>query len=96
MTPEAKVKRAVTKLLKSRDVYYFYPVASGYGSAGIPDIVACHRGLFIGIECKAGKNQPTALQLYNIEKIRNAGGLALVVWEDLTELVELLDNIQQT
>ncbi len=58
MTPERKVKAKVSKLLKERGAYHFYPVASMYGSAGIPDIIACYQGKFIGIECKAGKGKP--------------------------------------
>lgn len=91
LTPERKVKTKVTKLLTERGAYWFYPVASGYGSAGIPDIVCCYRGKFIGIECKAGSGRTTALQENNLERIRLCKGLALVVREDLTELIAVLD-----
>ncbi len=84
-TPERKVKLRVTKLLSERGAYWFYPVASGYGSAGIPDIVCCYHSRFIGIECKAGNGKTTALQENNLARI------ALVVREDLTELISLLD-----
>ena len=58
MTPEKKVKNAVVKRLKEMTgVYYFYPVTSGYGRSGVPDIVGCYKGKFFGIECKAGKNK---------------------------------------
>lgn len=92
-TPERKVKLRVTKLLNERGAYWFYPVASGYGSAGIPDIVCCYRGKFIGIECKAGSGKTTALQENNLERIRQCSGFALVVREDLTELIGLLKLI---
>jgi Holliday junction resolvase len=93
MTPERKVKAKVSKLLKERGAYHFYPVASMYGSAGIPDIIACYQGKFIGIECKAGKGKTTALQEHNLQQIRDAGGISLVVYEDLTELIAVLDVI---
>jgi len=93
MTPERKVKTKVSKLLKERGAYHFYPVASGYGSAGIPDIIACYQGMFIGIECKAGDNKVTALQEHNLELIKQAGGISLVVYEDLTELIAVLDSL---
>ena len=38
MTPEAKVKKKVTEILKQFGAYYFYPVTGGYGMSGIPDI----------------------------------------------------------
>ena len=50
-----------------------------YGTAGIPDIIVCHRGHFIALEAKVGKNQPTKLQPVTIEQIRKAGGTAAVV-----------------
>lgn len=89
-TPEKKVKDAVTKILKDYGAYYFFPVTGGFGRSGIPDIIACYKGNFIGIECKAGKNKPTALQEAEILKIMNAGGVALCVNERNIEDVRLL------
>lgn len=95
MTPEAKVKRKVTDILKKLECYYFYPATGGYGKSGVPDIVACYRGLFIGIECKAGKNKPTMLQERNLDQIRTAGGLAVVVNENnIDALTALLINVR--
>ena len=82
MTPEAKVKKKAVQILKELSAYYFYPVTGGYGRSGVPDIIVCYRGLFIGIECKAGKNKPTPLQEKNMEDIHKAGGVALVINED--------------
>ncbi len=81
MTPEAKVKKVVVKQLRNLGAYYFYPVTSGYGRSGVPDIVGCYKGKFFGIECKAGKNVPTDLQRINLEDIDKQGGIALVVNE---------------
>lgn len=81
MTPEAKVKKAVRAILSDLGAYYVMPVTGGYGSSGAPDFVACYRGRFIGIECKAGDNKPTALQKKNLDDIKRAGGMSFVVWE---------------
>lgn len=82
MTPEAKVKKKIVAVLKEHGAYYFYPVTGGFGRSGVPDIIVCHRGRFIGIECKAGKNKPTPLQEKNLQDIEVAGGIAMVVNED--------------
>jgi Holliday junction resolvase len=82
MTPEAKVKKKVIAILKDAGMYYFYPVMSGYGSSGIPDIIVCCNGKFLAIECKAGDNKPTALQERNMQQIRDNGGVAIVVNEE--------------
>jgi Holliday junction resolvase len=86
-TPEKKVKDAVTKILKEYNAYYFYPATGGFGRSGVPDIVACFRGHFIGIECKAGNNTTTALQDRELAKIEEAGGRAMVINEDNVEVV---------
>lgn len=81
MTPEAKVKAACIKILKQYGVYYFFPSTHGYGRSGVPDIICCYKGRFIAIECKAGKNKPTALQEKELKGIREMGGIALVISE---------------
>lgn len=82
MTPEAKVKAAVKKALAAAGVYYFMPPANGYGRSGIPDIICCVNGFFLAIECKAGKGKTTALQDREIALIKEANGLALVIYDE--------------
>lgn len=91
---EKWVKQQVVKKLKERNVYYFFPVAGAYTSIGVPDIVACIKGRFVGIECKAGTNRPTELQLRNLEAIRDNEGIAMVVNEnDLESLEQRLETL---
>lgn len=79
-------------MLENVGAYYVMPVTSGYGNSGAPDFLVCIRGQFVGIECKAGGNKPTALQEKNLEKIRESGGLTFVVNEDnLQEVAAELD-----
>lgn len=95
-TNERKVKNRVTAILKDRDAYYFYPVTSGFGASGVPDIIVCYFGWFIGIECKAGKNTLSALQRQNIARIDKAGGITAVINEDnIHEVSETLDKIDE-
>jgi Holliday junction resolvase len=81
MTPEGKVKEKIKKHLKSKDIYFVMPATGGYGSSGAPDIIVCHKGMFYGIECKAGNNKPTALQQNNLDRIEKNGGYAVVINE---------------
>ena len=83
MTPEAKVKKRVVNVLKENGAYYFFPATGGYGRSGVPDVVGCYRGVFFAIECKAGANKTTALQDRELEKIRKAGGVAIVINENI-------------
>lgn len=54
--------------------------ANSYTKSGIPDILACVNGYFVGVEVKAQNGKPSDLQLYNIKKIREAGGFAVVLY----------------
>ena len=81
-TPEVKVKKKVVAQLKALRAYYFYPITGGFGGSGVPDIIGCYKGKFFAIECKAGKNKPTALQQKNIDDIIAQGGAACVANED--------------
>ena len=49
-TPEKKVKSKVVVQLKELGAYYFYPVTSGFGASGVPDIIACYKGKYFGFE----------------------------------------------
>ena len=95
MTPEAKVKKQVKKILDDIGAYHFSPLTAGYGRSGVPDIIACYKSKFIGIECKSGDNKPTLLQLRNIDDIKRNQGLAIVINEDNIEsLLALVKEIQ--
>ena len=92
-TPEGKVKARAKKILDSLGAYYFMPATGGFGRSGVPDIVGCLNGVFFGIECKAGNNKPTALQLKELRKIMDAGGYCVVVNEDNVEELNALPNV---
>lgn len=89
-TPEKKVKDKVKKVLAEHGAYHFMPATHGYGSSGVPDIVACLRGKFIGIECKANGGKPTALQLKNLRELSLSGGLAVLIDEHSIDQLSLL------
>lgn len=96
MTPEAKVKKEVRKILDESGAWCCTPMGSGYGRSGVPDILACYLGVFIAIECKAGDNKPTALQVRELERIKKAGGYSLLVNEaNLGYLRQLLEKIKE-
>ena len=87
-TPEGKVKDKCTALLKQYRAYYFFPMMGGFARSGIPDIIVCHEGKFLGVECKAGRNTTTPLQEAEMLKIREAGGSTLVINEDNIDQLE--------
>lgn len=65
-----------------------------YTRDGVPDLLCCIRGKFIAIEVKGSKGQPSKLQLYEIEKIKKAGGFAGVYYpEDFEKLKKDLKEV---
>lgn len=96
MTPEGKVKEACKKELKKRGIWFYMPVQNGMGVVGIPDIIGCWNGWFLGIETKAkGKKAGvTANQANRLKEIAAAKGLALVI-DDVEELIIILDDAER-
>ena len=90
MTPERRVKDKVKKVLVEIRAYYAMPIGTGYGNAGVPDFLVCYEGRFIGIECKANGNKPTALQLKNFRDIEDAGGTVWLIDESNIDSLFLL------
>jgi hypothetical protein len=85
LTPEGKIKRMVTDLLKRYDIWYFLPGNNGFGRSGIPDIIAIVHGQFTGIEVKADKTKkPTELQKLCGRQIQAAGGHWFLVYDKHT------------
>lgn len=77
---EATIVRAIMKYLKTLPGCFCWKEHGGmYGTAGIPDIIACINGHFYGFEVKNEIGRPTKLQEAAIRKICAAGGTALVV-----------------
>lgn len=92
-TPEGKVKKTVSSLLRSTPgLYYFMPVPSGYGESSL-DYLGCYRGRFFGIETKRPGGKPTDRQKKVIEKIQETGGAAFVIDGDISELKTWIESI---
>jgi hypothetical protein len=99
MTPEGRIKKKLATMLKQfspEEVWSFPPQAGPFGSAGIPDRLACVAGRFLGIEVKSGPGKhPTALQEQCMKKIEAAGGYCYVVYdgETIAEVEGFIINI---
>jgi Holliday junction resolvase len=90
MTPEKKIKIKVKSILDKAGAYHCMPSTGGYGASGVPDIIACYKGLFVGIECKANGGKPTALQRKHLKDIQTAKGFSIIVDELNIDMLESL------
>ena len=73
MAEEKNFENKVKKYLSSIDAYYFKVWGGGYQQAGIPDVICCKNGIFIGIELKSTNGKATELQKYNIKQNERKG-----------------------
>jgi hypothetical protein len=91
-TPEGRVKRKVSELLKeTEELWYDMPVPGGFGKSTL-DYIGCHRGRFFSIETKAPGKKPTPRQKQIISIMERAGAKVFVIDGDLTELKDWLNH----
>ena len=91
LAEEKNFENRIKKYLDEQDCWYVKYFANRNTRSGVPDILSCCGGTFVGIEVKASHGKPSELQLYNCRKINQAGGIGLVVWpQDFAALKELI------
>jgi hypothetical protein len=78
MTPEARVKTTVKKLLEEFSCYHYWPTSNGMGAPAL-DCIGCYKGRFFSIECKAPGKKPTRRQEITIDHINEAQGKTFVI-----------------
>ena len=92
---ERDIVTAIRKYLASlgSDVFFWKEHGSVYGTNGVPDIICCYKGRFLGLECKLPGGRLTKLQKRTIEQINRAGGVACRVEsvEDVKRVIERVD-----
>ena len=77
---EKDIVKAILKYLRTVPRCFCWKEHGGmYGTAGIPDIIACVDGRFYGFEVKTEDGKPTKLQEATIRRICASGGTAAVV-----------------
>ena len=81
MAAEKQFENKVKLFLKGNGCWFLkYWGGASYTKSGIPDILVCCKGRFIGVETKAPKGKPSDLQIYNLRQIDKAGGIAVLLY----------------
>ena len=80
MGKEKDFERQVKEYLKECGCWYLKTWSNGVQREGVPDLLVCCDGYFLGIELKAENGQPSELQKKNIKWIREANGIAIVLY----------------
>ncbi len=92
---EKDIVNAIMKHLKSLPACFAWKTHGGlYGTAGIPDIIACINGRFVALEVKQPTTKLTKLQEITIQRIRDAQGKAYKVTsvEDVKDILKTLEG----
>lgn len=91
---EREIVAAIMRYLESLPGCFAWKTHGGmYGTAGIPDIIACINGRFCAFEVKQPGGRLTRLQEVALKKIEDAGGVAGKVTsvEDVKRLLADMD-----
>ena len=97
MAAEKNFENKVKKFLEERNCWFIkYWSGAAFTKTGIPDLLVCCNGYFLGVEIKAPKGKPSELQLYNLKKIDEAGGFGILLYPDHFELFKnFVDCVKQ-
>lgn len=77
---ESRLSARIIARVRERGGFAFKVQAGPTMRAGLPDIVVCWRGLFVGIETKMpGAEGATPIQQHVHKEIRDVGGVVFVV-----------------
>lgn len=97
MAAEKNFENKVKRFLKERGCWFLkYWGGAAYTKSGIPDLLVCCNGHFIGLELKAPNGIPSDLQIYNLREIDKVGGYAVLLYpknfEQFKTFIEYLNE----
>lgn len=85
MAAEKNFENKVKRYLKEKGCWTLKTWSNGVQRSGVPDLLICCNGYFLGVELKAPNGKPSELQIYNIDEIVRAGGFGLTLYPDQFE-----------
>ena len=91
---EKLYENKIKAYLKSIGAYFIKTHGDRFSKVGTPDIIACVNGQFVAVEVKAENGKPSELQLYHLDEIWKAGGLAFLLYpKDFENFKKILENL---
>lgn len=83
MAEEKNLENRIKSFLKKEECWCLkYWAGGGFTRSGIPDLLICCNGYFIGAELKASNGTPTELQIRELVKIQKASGIGVLIYPD--------------
>lgn len=93
---EKVVVKNIMEALRNKGGFWFKTHGDVYQMVGLPDILGCYKGRFIGIEVKRPSRKDSGvskIQKYVISKIKEAGGIAGVA-TSVEEAFEIIEEVE--
>ena len=93
-TPEQDLKFDIKGLLDYRGAFWSAVKGGPHSKPGDPDIIACYRGFFIGIEAKTDTGKLSGWQEMRRDQIVKADGIWVLARckEDVEEVLDDIDE----
>ena len=92
---ETSITNLIKKHLKGRAHWWGFKYhGTMTGTAGIPDLIGCYRGLFVAFEVKTPTGTVSRIQEHIHKQIEAAGGKVFVVthWHEVFDALDHLDT----
>ena len=83
MAEEKNLENRIKTFLKKEECWCLkYWAGGGFTKSGIPDLLICCNGYFIGAELKASNGTPSELQIRELIRIQKASGIGVLVYPE--------------
>ena len=92
MLPEKQIENKIRRFLDYQGAYHIKHFGCAFTKAGVPDLLICLNGLFIGIEVKSEKGKLSELQEKHLQQIKDAGGISLMA-RSVDEVIYYLTSL---
>ncbi len=94
MDTESAIQAKILKFLRALRPACWSIKAAVCNERGVPDILCCYRGRFVGLEVKTARGRISAPQRVQNDRIRKAGGCAVVVRSvaDVKAVLRIIDR----
>lgn len=94
MAAEKNFENRIKKYLEKNGCWFIKFFANAYTSSGVPDLLVCCNGRFVGIEVKQENGKSSLLQKVHLLKIKQAGGIGILAYPSgYEDLKKLIDNL---
>lgn len=94
---EKVFETAIKKYLDAQGCWYVKFFANSFTKKGIPDLLCCINGHFVAIEVKAANGKPSELQEWNVKKIKEAKGIAMVLYpKDFPRFKRMVETLKKS